>query len=203
MSNQGASSALEGAQTPATGAVPIESVSPAMLEQLLLALQQEAEQLAGALQQLNFASQRWALCKQSIEEFEGRFSFPRDTQGGGEEVANAASVASVDPLTSDLSASVTANSKQRNQILVPLSGSLFVLGRIKNPDRCLIDIGTGYHAERSLPDARGFFEKRLALIRENIRRLTSTLDEKQGHMETVRQVLMHKMAALQQSKDKG
>lgn len=194
-------SALAGADASSTGAVPVESLSPPVLEQLLAALQQEVEQLASALQQLNFANQRWMLCKQSIEEFEHQFSHPVGVRH--EEVVSpvGASVESPTMATPD-SVAVTAETPgQAGRVLVPLSGSLFVYGQIKDPDRCLIDIGTGYHAERSLADAKGFFEKRLTLLRENIRRLMVTLDERQGHMETIQQVLLRKLAVMQHSKE--
>jgi len=42
------------------------------------------------------------------------------------------------------------------QIMVPLTESLYVPGKVKNPDRVMCDLGTGFYVERTNKDAMGF-----------------------------------------------
>jgi hypothetical protein len=46
-------------------------------------------------------------------------------------------------------------------ILVPLTQSLYVPGKISDVGRVLIDVGTGYYVEKSLPKAKEYLEKRV------------------------------------------
>lgn len=43
------------------------------------------------------------------------------------------------------------------QILVPLTGSMYVPGRLVEPERVLVDVGTGYYLEKTTPGARDYF----------------------------------------------
>jgi prefoldin alpha subunit len=179
-------------QTRPSGAIPVESLPPQALEQLIASLQQEVEQLADALQQLNFANQRWTLCKQSIEAF-AEETTRVDLPGAQSRATDAiSSTASAKPETP-----VEVNQNQR--LLVPLSRSLYVLGRVINPERCLIDIGTGYHVERKLADAAEFFDRRLKHVRGSMQQLTLKIDQNQQQMQTIREILVRKLAGAQQA----
>lgn len=46
-------------------------------------------------------------------------------------------------------------------MLVPLTQSLYVPGRIKEPSKVMVDIGTGYYVEKSLPKAKEFMERKV------------------------------------------
>ncbi len=47
------------------------------------------------------------------------------------------------------------------EMLVPLTGSLFVPGRLASADEVLVDIGTGYYVSKPLEGARDFLEKKV------------------------------------------
>ena len=46
-------------------------------------------------------------------------------------------------------------------MLVPLTQSLYVPGRVKEPSRVIVDVGTGYYVEKSLPKAKEFMERKV------------------------------------------
>ena len=55
-----------------------------------------------------------------------------------------------------------------HEILIPLTSSLYVPGRIVDPDRLLIDIGTNYFAEKSVESSKEYLQTRVNAINENI-----------------------------------
>jgi prefoldin alpha subunit len=77
-----------------------------------------------------------------------------------------------------------------NPILVPLTESLYVPGKIRNPDNLLVEIGTGYFVEKSRSDASDFLQRKLSLVDANSENLTSAI-------QTVRMNLDSLHAAIQ------
>ncbi len=49
-------------------------------------------------------------------------------------------------------------------MLVPITSSLFVPGETAPLDNVLVDVGTGYYIEKSIPQAGEFLERKLGLI---------------------------------------
>ncbi|XP_076766163.1 prefoldin 5 [Xylocopa sonorina] len=55
-------------------------------------------------------------------------------------------------------------SMEGNEILVPLTGSMYVMGKLMDTNNVLIDIGTGYYAQKNLKDAKDYFDGRVAYV---------------------------------------
>ncbi|XP_076659814.1 prefoldin subunit 5-like isoform X2 [Halictus rubicundus] len=55
-----------------------------------------------------------------------------------------------------------------NEILVPLTGSMYVPGRLKDVDNVLIDIGTGYFTEKNVAEAKEYFNRKVDYITEQM-----------------------------------
>lgn len=55
-----------------------------------------------------------------------------------------------------------------NEILVPLTGSMYVAGKLADTNNVLVDIGTGYYAQKSIPDAKDYFDRSVSYIKEQI-----------------------------------
>ncbi|XP_076374701.1 prefoldin subunit 5 isoform X1 [Megalopta genalis] len=49
---------------------------------------------------------------------------------------------------------------KENDILVPLTGSMFVTGRLKDADNVFIDIGAGYFTEQNVTEAKEYFNRK-------------------------------------------
>nr|XP_033324163.1 prefoldin subunit 5-like [Megalopta genalis] len=49
---------------------------------------------------------------------------------------------------------------KENDILVPLTGSMFVTGRLKDADNVFIDIGAGYFSEKNVTEAKEYFNRK-------------------------------------------
>ncbi|XP_076284503.1 prefoldin subunit 5-like [Lasioglossum baleicum] len=57
---------------------------------------------------------------------------------------------------------------KENEILVPLTGSMYVPGRLKDVDSVLIDIGTGYFTKKDIGEAKEYFNRKVDYITEQM-----------------------------------
>jgi prefoldin alpha subunit len=87
------------------------------------------------------------------------------------------------------------------EIMVPLTGSLYVPGSIDSINSVMVDIGTGYYVSKAIPDARLFINDKLKMIQENLEKVGQALSGKRRDLEAVTQILQSKMAQIQQQRD--
>lgn len=80
-----------------------------------------------------------------------------------------------------------------SQLLVPVTDSLFVSGSVDANDSVLVDVGTGFYVEKSLPDALQFVERRKEFVRKQVVELEGQLDAETRNMEQVALVLEAKL----------
>lgn len=52
-------------------------------------------------------------------------------------------------------------------MLVPLTSSLFIPGRMQDAGNVMVDIGTGYYLEKNLDEARDYLEKKMTGVTQN------------------------------------
>ncbi|XP_046824478.1 prefoldin subunit 5 [Vespa velutina] len=60
---------------------------------------------------------------------------------------------------------------QGKEILVPLTGSMYVTGKLANTNNVLVDIGTGYYAQKSIQDAKEYFKGRVEYVTEQMEKI--------------------------------
>ena len=63
-------------------------------------------------------------------------------------------------------------------VLVPLTGSMYVPGKLSNPDKVVVDIGTGYYVEKNSKDAQDYFNRKVKYVTENMERVQAIGMEK-------------------------
>ena len=51
--------------------------------------------------------------------------------------------------------------REGHEVLVPLTGSMYVPGVIKQTEKVLVDVGTGYYVEKDIPAARDYFNRKV------------------------------------------
>ena len=81
------------------------------------------------------------------------------------------------------------------QVLVPLTGSMYVPGQLANPDKVVVDIGTGYYVEKSSKNAQEYFNRKVKFVTENMERVQSIGNEKAKIRELVMDVMQDKLKA--------
>ncbi|KAI6779040.1 prefoldin subunit-like protein [Emericellopsis cladophorae] len=84
-----------------------------------------------------------------------------------------------------------------NNVLVPLTNSLYVSGQLTNTDRVLVDIGTGFLVEKDLKSAAKFYENKVTDLTNNLKDLETIVQRKQQNARTIEEVLRQKIMAQQ------
>ena len=79
-------------------------------------------------------------------------------------------------------------------------GSVYVAGKLTDPEKVLVDVGTWYYLEKDRKDAKDFFERKVKMVTENIGRVTAVALEKAKVIglvqEVAREVTMQQVAAV-------
>jgi prefoldin alpha subunit len=78
-------------------------------------------------------------------------------------------------------------------ILVPLTSSLYVPGKLLTNERVTIDVGTGYYVNRSIEDAKKHFEKKVTFLTKQLEKLQPILQQKVMIRDEVIEVIQYKM----------
>ncbi|KAF1614398.1 Prefoldin subunit 5, partial [Eudyptes chrysolophus] len=63
-------------------------------------------------------------------------------------------------------------------LLVPLTSSMYVPGKLSDVERVLIDVGTGYYVEKTADDARDFFKRKIDFLTKQMEKIQPALQEK-------------------------
>ena len=74
---------------------------------------------------------------------------------------------------------VSEQKNENSQILIPLSNSLFIPGKIVDTDKFIVDIGTGYYAERNSSKAIEHCDHTLEVIKTNGEKMVKEINTKQ------------------------
>ncbi|KAI9257888.1 prefoldin, alpha subunit [Sporodiniella umbellata] len=85
-------------------------------------------------------------------------------------------------------------------ILVPLTSSLYVPGKLSNVQKVIVDIGTGYYVEKSVSDATAFYNDKVAFVKNNLATLEKTVTDKQSTLRAIVNVMQDKIQEQQQKK---
>ncbi|KIY67822.1 Prefoldin alpha subunit [Cylindrobasidium torrendii FP15055 ss-10] len=86
-------------------------------------------------------------------------------------------------------------SAKGNSILVPLTNSLYVPGKIRTSNSVLVDVGTGYYVEKSLSDASNHYSNKVEFLNGNLAKLDETISKKRENMSMLLNVMQSKLAA--------
>ncbi|KAJ5382902.1 Prefoldin [Penicillium concentricum] len=94
---------------------------------------------------------------------------------------------------------VTGNEKKgtndRNEILVPLTSSLYVKGRLTDREKVLVDVGTGFYVEKTAPKAIAFYDEKVKGLEANLQELEKIVQTKSSQLRIVEETLRQKMLA--------
>ncbi|XP_059609880.1 probable prefoldin subunit 5 [Phlebotomus argentipes] len=88
--------------------------------------------------------------------------------------------------------------KEKEQpVLVPLTGSMYVPGVIKQVDNVIIDVGTGYYAEKDVVGAKDYFKRKVDFVQEQVEKIEMLGFEKSKIRDAIMDVMEIKLAQLQ------
>ena len=79
------------------------------------------------------------------------------------------------------------------EILVPLTGSMYVPGKLSEPEKVIVDIGTGYYVEKDLDSAKEYFSKKVKYVTEQMEKVQAIGNEKNKVREMVMDIMESKL----------
>nr|CAG4650688.1 EOG090X0NBB [Sida crystallina] len=85
--------------------------------------------------------------------------------------------------------------EEGSQILVPLTGSMYVPGKITKPHCPLVDVGTGYYAEKNVKQAVDYFKRKVKFVTEQMEKIQMLGMEKSQVRDAVAEVMELKVQA--------
>ncbi|SCU93921.1 LAMI_0E16072g1_1 [Lachancea mirantina] len=74
--------------------------------------------------------------------------------------------------------SVSKPENNSQSIFVPLSGSLYVKGRIKDNSKFMVDVGTGYYVDKSAEEAKAFYNAKIEKLNKESVQIQAIIKEK-------------------------
>ncbi|KAK7696492.1 hypothetical protein QCA50_001149 [Cerrena zonata] len=80
-------------------------------------------------------------------------------------------------------------------ILVPLTNSLYVPGKLSDLDNVIVDVGTGYYVKKPRAQAVKHYQAKVDYIGSNITSLQETIQKKQENLNTILNILQSKLQA--------
>lgn len=83
------------------------------------------------------------------------------------------------------------------EILVPLTGSMYVKGVVNNIDKFIIDIGTGYYVEKDIATSKDYFKRKVDYVQEQMDKIDTLGRQKSKVLNAVIDVIEMKVAAMQ------
>ena len=84
------------------------------------------------------------------------------------------------------------------EVLIPLTSSLYVPGKLAAGGKALVDIGTGFLVEKTAKEGSDYCERKVALLRENQEKLADIINEKRRQLGQVEGVLQRKITMIRQ-----
>jgi len=79
------------------------------------------------------------------------------------------------------------------EILVPLTGSMYVPGTLAEGAKVIVDVGTGYYVEKDVDAAKSYFDRKVKFVTENMERVQAVGVEKSKIRDLVMDVMQEKL----------
>lgn len=76
---------------------------------------------------------------------------------------------------------------------MPLSSTLYVPGKLSDPDRVIVDVGTGYYVKKTRQEATKHYQAKADFVRGNLEKLQETIERKQENMNVLVNIMQMKL----------
>ncbi|CAG9318694.1 unnamed protein product [Blepharisma stoltei] len=82
---------------------------------------------------------------------------------------------------------------EARDVLVPLTASVYVPGRLIEPNKVMVEIGTGYFVEKTRDGGKEFCERKMKMLRENMDKVSNYINQRRKTLDLVVQTLQKKI----------
>lgn len=79
------------------------------------------------------------------------------------------------------------------EVMVPLTESVYVPGKIRDPNRLLVEIGTGFYVEKSSKETVSFLDRKMKLCDTNSENVVKIIQVTQQNLESINVTMQGKM----------
>mmetsp|Transcript_14439 Transcript_14439/g.23881 ORF Transcript_14439/g.23881 Transcript_14439/m.23881 type:complete len:157 (-) Transcript_14439:38-508(-) len=79
------------------------------------------------------------------------------------------------------------------EVMVPLTSSLYVPGKIRDPTKVLVELGTGFLVEQSTKDCSNFLQRKLEIVNRNSENITRSIQNSRQNLESIAEAMQGKM----------
>mmetsp|Transcript_9595 Transcript_9595/g.21980 ORF Transcript_9595/g.21980 Transcript_9595/m.21980 type:complete len:167 (-) Transcript_9595:69-569(-) len=86
-------------------------------------------------------------------------------------------------------------------LMVPITSSLYVDGKMTGSQKVLVDVGTGYFVEMHVGKAKIYCERRGKMLSEQVAKVEKLVKEKRKSLETVTGFMQHRLMKMQKEKE--
>ncbi|XP_065053416.1 prefoldin subunit 5-like [Rhopilema esculentum] len=83
--------------------------------------------------------------------------------------------------------------KEGSEILIPMTSSMYVPGKTENLKNVVVEIGTGYYAEKTLQEADDYFKRKIDFITKQVEKIQPIHAEKQAFMQAITETMNAKI----------
>jgi prefoldin alpha subunit len=84
-------------------------------------------------------------------------------------------------------------SDEGKEVMVPLTESVYVPGFVREPNKLLVELGTGYFAEKSSKDTTAFLDRKIRLVDHNSENITKAIQMTRQNLESIQMSMQGKM----------
>jgi|UPI000581B561 prefoldin alpha subunit len=82
---------------------------------------------------------------------------------------------------------------ESNHVMVPLTESVYVPGLVKEPNKLLVELGTGFYVEKGSKDALLFLDRKMKLVDANSDNVTKAVQATNQNLEAVKMTMQGKL----------
>ncbi|ETS86809.1 hypothetical protein PFICI_00637 [Pestalotiopsis fici W106-1] len=76
-------------------------------------------------------------------------------------------------------------------ILVPLTNSLYVRGKLASASHVIVDVGTGFYVEKDIKSATEFYNNKVNEVGSNIKELDTIIQSKTNNVRVIEEGICH------------
>jgi prefoldin alpha subunit len=89
-----------------------------------------------------------------------------------------------------------ASSVDNKDIMIPLTESLYVPGKIKDPSRVMVELGTGFYVEKNVKQAQELLDRKIKLVDVNSENIMEAIAATRRNVESINDAMNGKMVEI-------
>ena len=101
-----------------------------------------------------------------------------------------------------LTKQLNTKAKTGDELLIPITSSVYIPGKLKDNNKFLVELGTGYFAEFDCDKTQGYLDRKIEFIQDNGKKAEAQIDKKRKFIEKVNIEIQKKAQAQQAEAEK-